>query len=166
MADSPDDALYGKVNPDDEENRGHGGMQTAVQTGYIGRAKASTGLEIPTRTDLVLMRRAVNGGYGLSEADRREMVVQCQFVLRHPRASLGRRLSAIKTLASLDKMDLAVETAQAKQPQGGTTINGDVTFNVDLSLLSDTELKAYRELRAKLRPVALTNELPSTPGNR
>lgn len=108
----------------------------------------------PSRSDLVLFRKAVNGGYNLTPEQRQKIVARAAEILESPPevhyddegnitgASYRDVLGAAKVLLACDKMDLEAEKAASASVVNNTQVNIDARGNAEL----------VAELRKQLTP--------------
>lgn len=109
----------------------------------------------PSRSDLVLFRKAVNGGYNLTHEQRQKIVARAAEILEsQPEiryddegniigASYRDVLGAAKVLLSCDKMDMEAEKLAAGVT-GGTVNN--TQYNIDARGNADLVAELKRQL--------------------
>lgn len=107
-----------------------------------------------SRSDMVLIRRAVQGGYNLSAEQRQLIVARATEILEaRPEVledkdgnvvgvSYRDQLGAAKVLLAADKLDLEAEKMERAQAQPGTVNNVQINNGVDLSKLTVEQLRA------------------------
>ena len=94
----------------------------------------------PSRSDLILYRKAIKDGYNLSAEQRARMVRVAEALLES--ADERSQLGAAKVLLAADKLDLEVEKlATASAPQ--TVNNTQINVGTDLAKMTDDQLRAY-----------------------
>lgn len=142
----------------------------AVSAGGQGEILANP---TPSRSDLRLVRKAINGGYNLTPEQRQDIVRRAhEILLSPPELKIGEdgatldvsyrdQLAAAKVLLAADKMDMDVERLAAGVGSGvtnNTQVNIDARGNQELV----DELKKQIPLNDR---IALLEKLESSNGS-